>query len=224
MAVSAAHQRTWLTGNRDLTPGWELIKSMEMRGGAPDAPASLRRMLSELGVDWIILGPNDPVSESLLRAGTTPVFANNGWTLFRIGPPEAGRPLGCDPELTGKAGCWAGAAFDDTPGLTAAEAGGGAVQRVATCPGTTLAVTLDADPSGAPAVAVLVAEGGDPKAGSAAVTVQPGGTGTSHLTVPDGSDSVRVHLHPGQQGGIGMASIRAFGPSCNREQSGSEHG
>ena len=55
LAVSDPYQRVWLTGGRDLEPGWELTARLKTKGPLPTTPAQMLARYRQLGVTWVIV-------------------------------------------------------------------------------------------------------------------------------------------------------------------------
>jgi hypothetical protein len=216
MAASAAHQRVWLTGERDLTPGWEVQRVMSIDGVVPSGGAPLRARLARAGVGWIITGVADPQVQALLAAGAEPVFGSNGWALFRLtGRPEPGSDVSCDPEFNTRApSCWVGGTLDARPGMRWAEDFDGVARTFPVCPGRTLEISARTRPGGAPSTISAQAPSPDRRAGATAMTVAPGAAGRTYLTIPRGASTVTVFAVAGENGTLRTLRTRLFGPAC----------
>jgi hypothetical protein len=78
MALGDAHQRTWLTEGRDLTPDWEIDARLEASGGFPRRSEALDR-LQDLGVTWLLVADG---GATLLRPYVRTVIADHGRLMY----------------------------------------------------------------------------------------------------------------------------------------------
>jgi hypothetical protein len=221
LAISDAHERLFLT-DRDLSPAWEVGRLMEIDGPQPTGADDARRRLRELGINWALLatpsGFSDgfPWLQEVVRERGQPVFADRGWTLYRLGDrpslPQASST--CDTSLRGEPRCWAGT-LDRDPGLTAAESPGGASRSVETCGGQIVGVRVATAPSGAPSQVALNFNGTDAKAGHTAGAILPGQSDWVYGTAPRGAHQVVITLIAGANAKIDSARTGVFG-ACAR--------
>ncbi len=218
LALGDPHQRLWLTEGRDLSPVWEVTSRLEIDGPMPTG-ARLYSGVRALGIDWMIVGEGGgalsvPWSASLLERHGEVVWADRGWTVYRLVDSAAtGTPLeSCDDRLAGVEGCWQGT-LDDRPGLRYEESPAGISRTVPLCPGATLAVDVRADGGAAPLVVTVDFDGPDPSRGHTFTQLTPGSTRPAAGTAPPGARNATVSLRPAPGMEVESAELRRLG-SC----------
>nr|MDQ3934995.1 RuvX/YqgF family protein [Actinomycetota bacterium] len=83
LAISEAPQRAWLTGGRDLSPGWEVAERLEAAAAPPPTRPPLER-LRGLGVTWVVARQGDkpfnlPFVGPPTRRHSEVLWAGRGW-------------------------------------------------------------------------------------------------------------------------------------------------
>jgi hypothetical protein len=197
MVLTGAHQRLWLSGGRDLTPAWELIRRTRIVDHPAASPEQLERILRAAGVGWVLTdnGGNERRIDQIgpvLATDADAVWGDRAWTLYRLGTPPApdqslqGR---CAARPVRQPGCWQGT-LDARPGYRGQESPRGIVRSVAVCAGSTL--TADLVVAGAGLVTVGVDfNGPDPIRGHQFWQLGAG-PGRVAATAPPGATRARV--------------------------------
>ncbi len=205
IALSDAHERTFLV-DRDLSPGWEVGRLLEIDGPLPTTGADALRRVRALGIEWALVNDNAPYQQvawvaALLREHGEVVFADRGWRVYRlVDRPRRPQPrASCDVRLRGTSGCWSGT-LAGAPGLADGESMGGVHRRIPACPGETIVATVRTAPGGQPSQVWLDSDSGSPKAGHQTTTIAPDATGALHLTAPPGTREVVVTIGAGSEG------------------------
>ena len=94
LAASDPHERAWLTGDRDLTPFWEIHARLTLDHPAPEAPAATLAAVRAAGVSWFItwkynsLAAQIPYLQRMLDTYGVPVWSTPGGTVYRLPDPE----------------------------------------------------------------------------------------------------------------------------------------
>ncbi|MDX6696889.1 MAG: hypothetical protein QOE65_286 [Solirubrobacteraceae bacterium] len=210
---AAPERDYWLRAGHDLTPVWEARRRLELAGPWPADPDAGRVRLARLGIGWAILDPAQLAWTSpgeladLVRRRGRLVFADNGWSVYRlVAAPTSGRPEpGCRRGLRA-GGCWAGP-LDARPGLRAGEVPG-VTARLRVCPGQT--ILADFTVHGEGAAAQIDFDDPDPYSGHSWAPLASGRRSRVAGTAPPGAYWATIGLAPGPAA-VDTADVRRLG-------------
>jgi hypothetical protein len=212
-AVSFAHERSWLTGGRDMLMWWELLNRLQVEGGLPSTPQDDLRRIRARGVDWVVMNANYPrypgffwLFGAVERFGELH-WADGLWSLYRLTEhPRPPTPLpSCDDALTGAKGCWSGG-LDAQPGYTARDSARSISRTVAVCPGELL--TLDVGSTGRGFAQVGIDfDGPDPRRGHVHPVIAANTTARVGGTAPPGSTRAVVTVAR-PPAGVKLSSVK----------------